>query len=120
MLSFLVKKKSEIHGIGIFTTKPIMKGVSFYKIPMNIISEVPKLHWACLEGKWVSDEKVLNFVNHSCDSNSQILNHKLIAIKDIEKDEEITTNYNETELNGFKIHCNCRSKNCKGYFLRIE
>ena len=72
---------------------------------------------------WVSDEEVLNYVNHSCDANARldILDKPLLLAKrDIHKNEEITVDYNETEKDGKNVPCTCKTKNCKKYFLRIE
>jgi hypothetical protein len=123
-MSNLIKKKSSIHRIGIFTEQNIKKNVVFYEVPMDLISNDPKKRWAHIgKNRWVSDEKVLNYINHSCDSNSRLDISdlpKLIAKRDIKAGEEITVNYNETEKNGEKIPCNCKSKKCKKIFLRIE
>lgn len=124
MTDYLIKKKSSIHGIGIFTTKDIARNAVFYEVPMELISNKPKPKWAHIgKNRWVSDEKVLNYVNHSCDSNSRLDISdlpKLIAKRDIKADEEITVDYNETEKSGKKVPCNCKTKKCKKYFLRIE
>lgn len=124
MINFFIKKKSSIHGIGIFATKKITKNLLFYKVPLVCIFNNPKSRCAYIgKNLWVSDQKVLNFVNHSCDPNS-ILNipdkPKLIAKKDINPGEEITVDYNRTEKSGAEVPCKCSSKNCKKYFKRIE
>ncbi|MCX6811907.1 MAG: SET domain-containing protein-lysine N-methyltransferase [Candidatus Berkelbacteria bacterium] len=124
MGKLLIKKKSNIHGIGIFTTEHIGKNSVFYVIPINSIFNKPKSKCAYVgRNSWVSDEEVLNYVNHSCEPNS-ILDisdkPRLIAKRDIKKNEEITVDYSRTEKNGIKVPCVCKSKNCKKYFLRIE
>lgn len=124
MSNFLIKKKSSIHGIGIFTEQDIKKNAVFYEVPMELISNEPKAKWAHIgKNRWVSDEEVLNYINHSCDSNSKLDISdlpRLIAKRDIKSGEEITVNYNETEKKGEKVPCNCKTKKCKKYFLRIE
>ena len=124
MVELLIKKKSNIHKSGIFTTKSIEKGKIFYEVPAECILNRPKSKCAHIgKNTWVSDEKVLNYVNHSCDSNSilDITNKpKLIAKREIKSGEEITVDYNKTEIKGEKVPCNCKSKNCKKYFLRIK
>ncbi len=119
----LIKKKSNVHGIGIFTTGNFVKNTAFYKVPMKHISNKPLPKCAYLgKNRWVSDKKVLNYINHSCVSNSKldILDiPKLISKKSIKAGEEITVDYNKTEKNGNKVLCNCKSPKCKKYFLRI-
>lgn len=124
MVDLFIKKKSGIHGIGIFTTKNIKKNAIFYEVPIDCISNEPKPRWAHIgKNRWVLDEEVLNYVNHSCNPNS-VLNisaqPKLIAKRNIKADEEIIVDYNATEINGKKVSCTCKSKDCKKYFLRIE
>jgi len=120
MINLLIKKKSCIHGIGIFATQNIEKDTIFYKIPTDVILNKPNHKWAYIgEGKWLSDEKVLNYVNHSCSPNSSLDisdQPKLIAKKKIKVGEEITVDYNKTEKNGLRTLCNCKSIKCKKYF----
>ena len=52
------------------------------------------------------------FVNHSCESNTTVKNRSDIAIKNIKKGEEITSNYSSHGIESFK--CKCGSKGCKG------
>jgi SET domain-containing protein len=124
MTDLLIKKKSKIHGVGIFTTKGIGKGVVFYNVPLEFISHRPKSKWAHIgKNRWVSDEKVLNFINHSCTANATLDisgQPKLIAKVGIPENTEITVDYNETESHGKHVPCACGSKKCKHYFLRIE
>ena len=125
MMEFIIKKKSKIHGFGMFTSKRIKKGEVFYEIPANKIINKPKRRYAFIgNNKWVNDTKVLNWVNHSCKANTKldISREKpaLIAKRNIKEREEITCDYNKTEKNGEKISCNCGNKKCKEYFRRIE
>jgi SET domain-containing protein len=114
----LIKKKSKIHGIGIFTNKKISKGEVFYKIPLDKVHDKPTEKFAYIgNGKWVEDPKVLNWVNHSCTPNT-ILNIKgnqpvLMAKRDILPREEITCDYSLTEKEGELAKCTCKSQNCR-------
>jgi len=115
-------RKSKIHGKGIFTTKAIKKKTKFYRVPLKNIFNSPKPRCAFIgKHRWVCDNKVLNWVNHSCDANALLcIDRKmpcLIARKDIKLGEEITCDYNKTEKNGKKVRCNCKSRICKKYFL---
>lgn len=113
------KKESKIHGQGIFSNKDIPKSEKFYVIPLKIISNETKPKYARIGSRYVSDE-VLNWINHSCEPNSRLIvddEPYLVSLKNIPKGEEITLNYNETELHNKKIKCNCKSKNCNGFFF---
>ena len=67
---------------------------------------------------FVCDPKILNWVNHSCNPNSKIelFPPLLQSIREILPNEEITVDYNKTELPNKKVKCNCGEKNCRGYF----
>lgn len=120
----LEKKVSLIHGFGIFAKVKIPANLKYYHILLDIIYAEPKPRCARIgHDKYVSDSKVLNWVNHSCNPNSKLdINNDipvLIAIKDILPNEEITVDYNQTEVPGIKAQCTCHSKNCKKYFVRL-
>ncbi len=122
--ALLIKKKSNIHGIGIFAGEFIPKGLKFYIIPLKKIFNIPRSRCAHIgDGKYVCDKKVLNYINHSCNPNSLLdisgVQPSSVALRDIQINEEITCNYNLTEIGGKKIICKCKSNNCKGYFLKI-
>jgi len=121
----LVMGKSKIHGFGIISERSIKGGEVFYRIAVQDVLDSPKRGCAFIgDGKWVNDTDVLNLVNHSCDSNAVLdisgEQPLLITKRNIMEGEEITVDYNETEKGGVKIPCNCESKDCRGYFLRIE
>jgi SET domain-containing protein len=121
-IKMLEKRKSKIHGIGIFTNTPIKNGEVFYTIPRDRTYRKARKRCAKIGNIWIEDKKVLNWVNHSCNPNSKIdiKNASLIAIRDIKPDEEITVDYNKTETGGVKVKCNCKSEKCRGYFLKLE
>ena len=62
--------------------------------------------------------KADDFVNHSCEPNSGIVFKSerifLVAIKDIEPDEEITWDYCTTIFQtGWSMLCDCREPACR-------
>jgi len=122
MSKALVKKQSKIHGTGIFTTREIDEGEIFYKVPLENTLKSPKPRCAFVgNNTWVDDEKVLNYVNHSCESNALLEigeKPRLVALRNIISKEEITVDYNRTEVNGVRTRCNCGSSKCVGYFLK--
>jgi hypothetical protein len=118
-------KGSKIHGQGIFTEKNINERELFYLIPINNISQEPKSKLAKIyDIGWVNDPEILNWINHSCNPNSElIIKNKqpyLCAIKNIQPDTEITVDYNLTEYGGEYIECNCNDSNCKKTFPVIK
>ena len=124
-MTFLHKKRSKIHGFGIFTQKDISKGTVFYTIPVTKIHDKPKPRFAHIgKNRYVNDNQVLNWINHSCEANTTLnlkgKQPKLIAKKNIKSGDEITCDYDLTEKNGNKVKCTCRKEKCRKTFLRKE
>ena len=119
------KRKSDIHGLGIFTSKQIDVGEVFYIIPLDKIVNNPIPRYACIgANEFVCDEIVINWVNHSCNPNTsfEISTERphLKALRSISVTEEITLDYDKTEVNGSLVKCTCKDSNCRGFFLRRE
>ena len=103
--NFLKIKQSLIHGNGIFTNRNIFKGDVFYTVPMQKVFDSPVSKCAKIsKNKWVCDDEVLNWVNHSCRSNTRLDTSRkvpmLVALEDIEIGDEIVVDYNLTETGG--------------------
>ena len=60
----------------------------------------------------------LCFVNHSCDPSAKVVNGIVLkAVREIQKGEEISWNYKETDDVGnwnYEFKCMCGAANCKG------
>lgn len=115
------KKKSKIHGTGVFTKTKIPALREFYIIPLNEVYQKPLPKMARIASNlFVNDPKVLNYVNHSCDPNSEIIIfEKKVFLKSKRKilqGEEITLDYCENEEKNNLIPCECRSKKCRNFF----
>ncbi len=69
----------------------------------------------CIGAESMKDIGDGDYLNHSCDPNSGIKGQIfLVASKDIVKNEEITFDYAMVlSGNSFKMHCSCKSKNCR-------
>ena len=122
--SILEKRKSNINGMGIFTTQPVAKDTEFYVIPLAIVYNEPLPRCARIaDNKYVHDDAILNWVNHSCNPNTILDIDRpdpvLKAIRDISGEEEISVNYNRTEVQGVSLECTCQAVNCKGFFDRL-
>jgi len=121
---FLFKASSQIHGRGIFTKRDIEKGYTFYEIPFRFVLFGPAPRCAYIgNDTWISDKDVLNYINHSCNPNTFFhirlqTNSCLSALRPIRAGEEITVDYDKTEIGGNRVPCNCKSPNCRGYFMR--
>lgn len=135
--SFAVKG-SHISGSGVFATKEFKKGETIHVLDGESCSleEVLKRVDAGIENEsdplGVDEEEYLDLdeisrtFNHSCDPNAFIRGRsELVAIRDIEKGEEITYDYSTTmDDNEEKIvkagrelwtcECSCGSEKCRG------
>lgn len=113
---------SSINGKGIKTSAAIPNNTEFYWVSVHDVSDQPVSHWAHINGVWFADPTILNWVNHSCESNTEIIliegQPVLRSTRDIRLDEEITCDYNRTEIDGERVPCECKSRSCRGYFLR--
>lgn len=60
-----------------------------------------------------------DFLNHSCGPNARVVKHRgelsIIAIKEINKNEEITIDYSTilAKDDPWRMDCNCGSENCR-------
>ena len=122
-----IKIKKSHSGKGLFAKKIIKKGSKLFHFNGEIMDGAYTDRIKSLqidEDKFLestAESKFDDFLNHSCNPNCRIdwqtLN--LTALKDIQKDEELSFDYNISEydlLNGgnFSFKCECGSKNCIG------
>ncbi len=112
----IIIKKSKIQGKGVFANKDFKKGEIILKWnPKKITKkEADKLttkqkHYLYEErNKYFLMQSPEKYVNRSCNANTKPKNLCDVAVRNIKKGEEITSNYKNTS---FK--CECGAKNCK-------
>jgi uncharacterized protein len=138
MTKKIKSKKSKISGKGLFAGKKIKKGetICFMKGDLIDIHEmIGRVDNKIENGSdplGVDNETYMDIdepyrsANHSCSPNSFIRGrNELVALKKIEKDEEITFDYSTTMNDNKKIikqssgelwtmKCKCKTKNCRG------
>lgn len=115
----IIVKKSKIHGKGVFANKNFKKGEVVLrwnpkKITKKKSEELSTKERHYLEyqnGQYLLMQPPERYVNHSCDANTKVKNQSDIAVKDIKKGEEITSNYNKKLPVSF--NCKCGSRKCK-------
>ncbi len=120
----VITKKSKINKIGVFAAKNFKKGeVALKWNPKKILTKrevdtLPqsKKHYV---SNYKSSEYVLQgplerYVNHSCNPNTEVIDNCDVAIRDIKKGEEITSDYSKDNA-VIHFRCNCGSKNCKKF-----
>ena len=64
------------------------------------------------------------FINHSCDPNCEAVNSRghiwIIALRDIEKGEELSYDYGYDMDNFIDHKCLCGTDKCIGYIVRLD
>ncbi|MEI7998394.1 MAG: SET domain-containing protein-lysine N-methyltransferase [Candidatus Omnitrophota bacterium] len=145
---YIIKKKSTIHGWGIFAKRDILKGTKIIEYIGEKITKAeanrrgPKLveyakkhqemgavYLFELNKRYDIDGHVAGntakYINHSCEPNCEvdiIRGHIwTIALEDILKGQELFYNYGYDDFEGFHEHpCRCGSGRCVGYIMAEE
>lgn len=115
----IIIKKSKINGKGVFAKRDFKKGEIILKWnPEKLTKEeavkltIKQKHYLYQEkNKYFLMQPPEKYVNHSCCANTMVKNKFDIAIRNIEKGEEITSNYGV--VSNIKFKCACGAKNCK-------
>ncbi|OYT36705.1 SET domain-containing protein-lysine N-methyltransferase [Candidatus Pacearchaeota archaeon ex4484_71] len=137
-------KSSKIHGRGVYAKKHIKKGEKIIEYVGRIITKKQSEEIAERQIQKSKRKKKrgavyifeLNkrydidgdtpwnkakYINHSCSPNAETVDEDghiwIIAIRDIQKGEEITYNYGYSFENYKDHQCKCGSENCVGYIL---
>lgn len=117
----IIIKKSKINKKDVFAVRDFKKGETVLEWNPKILekSQVERLrnnqkHYIYKVGKnkyflMQSPEK---FVNHSCEANTRVKDNCDVAVRNIKKGEEITSDYGKGVSVSFE--CKCDSKNCRG------
>jgi len=133
-------KKSNIDNKGLYASRDIKKGTRIIEYKGKIITakrseKDPKfdndkaIYLFNLNKKYDLDGdfkyNTARLINHSCDPNCEVtgtgLKIWIHAIKNINRDEELTYDYGFGFDEDFKNYpCKCKSKNCVGYIVRSE
>ena len=122
-------RDSVIHGKGVFTTAYTPKHSVISRV--NIVRKITDenrldpdkgelehhCHWYA-DGTTVLVGEPHRYLNHSCEPNTfyYTVNNAsyLIAMCDIQEDEELTLEYSVTNFGGKVWDCKCGSPNCRG------
>ena len=119
----IIVKNAGKKGKGVFATNPIKKGQVVIKWnikhelnrdDLRSLSRYDKDHLNYIgRGKYIVMSSPEKFVNHSCNPNTYVKNGKDVAIRNIKKGEEITSDYSVNSLEKWQMTCYCKSKNCR-------
>ena len=93
-----VRTSEQINNKGLFTTKQYKKGEVVFTLVGQIYDNPTRETIHIGNNKHIYDE-FGKFINHSFTPNIYIDNLSVIAIVNIDIDEELVFNYNESEIN---------------------
>lgn len=120
----VVVKVSKINRQGIFAARDFRKGetVTHWDMSNTITPEeydsLPKStkeHVSNLgHRKYLIIQPPERYINHSCEPNTYVLDGKDVALRNIHKGEEITSDYSTDSVGKYSFKCNCGSPNCRG------
>jgi len=121
----LIVKKSKIHGKGVFANRDFKKGEIIVKWEYRELTEcqaqriskndLPYLNK--ISGKYLLMDAPGKYVNSSCNPNTFPIEMCDVALRDIKKGEEITTDYGNSNPEEFICNCQkCREKKALNYF----
>lgn len=116
-------KKTVNRGKGVFATRDIKRGEIILRrsgavVCVGSIKDIPKHiqdHWFPIgKKKYLLSNPPAKYVNHSCNPNAGIKNIKdLVAMRDIQKGEEITYDYSMVGVDDWTMKCHCCEPNCR-------
>ncbi|PIS42917.1 MAG: hypothetical protein COT24_01035 [Candidatus Kerfeldbacteria bacterium CG08_land_8_20_14_0_20_40_16] len=120
----IIVKKSKINQRGVFANRDFKKGEVVLKWkPKKILTKKEASALPEEEKHYVSNYQLNEFilqspperyVNHSCEPNTEVINGCDIALREIKKGEEITSDYGKDNV-FIHFKCNCGSKNCRKF-----
>jgi SET domain-containing protein len=121
----LIRRRSKIHGEGVFTTRAFARGEAVIEVIGRIISREearddvrclqigPQTYLAEIDGR----EDLDSYINHSCAPNIGFVKGDLMlrALRDIAAEEELFWDYS-TSINepGWSVECRCGAAECRG------
>ncbi len=124
-------KPSGIHGLGIFTRRPVAPGEPLYRIRGEKIcleyddDFASGPNWVSVGWQeWVAPEpdNPLTFTNHACEPNAIISeNLTVVALRAIPAENEIFLDYSTTELDPlWQMPCDCQSPRCRKQIVSFQ
>ena len=116
-------RTSTIHGRGVFACRDFKKGEPIHVwdtthvVSLQEYERLPKTEQAYVDrredGSLIMMQPPEKYVNHSCEPNTSAIEGRDVALRDIKKGEELTTDYASHAPPGWSMRCCCGSKRCR-------
>ena len=92
-----VKQSKKINGLGLFTTQQYKKGDTI------LVLKGAETNFPTRESIYVGNnthilDELGQYINHSFEPTTQIVGYNVVALVDVNNGDEITFNYNDSEL----------------------
>lgn len=128
----VVIRNTKKYGHGVFARERIRKGTVIAAFDGSILDDdfdgwnkdLNNHAIQFAKNKWRDSKGIARLINHSCDPNCGIKNYfKIVAMRTIEKGEQITWDYEMTEKSWWwSLKCRCGSPICRkriGNYARL-
>ncbi len=115
-------KDTDLKGRGIFTNERIHKGEKVLNFEGPFLTDAQARELRLQDhvvpvgvDQYINAGEPEFLINHSCEPNTGFsTDTTLIALQDIEPDEELTFDYSTVTTDDWTMNCNCGAKNCRG------
>lgn len=116
--SLYIESTSEGPGqSGVFARKPFNSGDTVLCLDGPTLEFPTRTSIQVSQRKHIED-KIGAFINHSCNPTCRVEEYRIVAIKDIEADDQITFNYSENEtIMASPFICACCNKLINGSLI---
>lgn|SRR3989338_9782 len=121
---------SPIHGLGVFSERAFKPGEMVIdwkpcvrEVTASQLKEFPKVmkQFVHFRGnKSVILQSPGRYLNHSCNPNTKVIDGSDRAVRNIQKGDEITTNYFLLDIPFLRMACCCGSDNCRRIIERKQ
>ena len=92
-----VKNSEKINGLGLFATKQYQKGDIIFVLKGEVTNYPTRESIYVGNNTHILDQ-MGQYINHSFEPTTQIQGYNVVALIDMNENDEITFNYNENEL----------------------
>jgi len=113
--NFAIEAMPDNIGVGVVTKRAFRKGELVFRFTGVVVNQITQYSLQRLNGEFVHDPWFMGRVLHRCEPNCYVnmLDLSFTAVRDIEPDEWITMDYDQTEDYLFRpFVCNCGNKKC--------
>lgn len=113
--NFSIKKYNDKIGLAVYSKQRFYKGDLVFKFSGVKTEKITQYSLQYSHDRFIHDPWFMGFVSHKCEPNCivDMKTLEFIAVTDIQVDERVTMNYNQTEDYLYRtFHCECGENKC--------